>query len=102
MALLVGVAAFAVAGPSVAAALPLAFLVLTGILLHSLLEAVEGAVPPDLGLLVLDGVFLPIVVLGLAEVPSASGPAFTVGVAAFSVYLLVLAGRAWGSRSAET
>jgi two-component system NtrC family sensor kinase len=86
---------------SLSAALPLAFLALTGVLLHPLLEAIEGAVRSDLALLLFDGLFLPIAVLGLAEVPPAFGPTFLTGSVLAGMYLLVLLGRLWGGRDAE-
>ncbi len=100
--LTVAAVALAIPGPSVASALPVAFLILTGILLHPLLEAAEGAVRPDVALLVLDSVFLPIVALGLAEIPPGVGLPVLTGLAASGVYLLVLLGRVWGGASAET
>lgn len=99
--LLVGGLAITIPAPSFASALPFAFLVLTGILLHPLLEAAEGAVRPDVALLVLDSVFLPIVALGLAEIPPGAGPAFLAGLVACAVYLLILLGRVWGGRAVD-
>ena len=102
LAAVVAISVFTLSGWSLSATLPLAFLILTGILLHPLLEAVEGAMRADLALLILDAVFLPIVVLGLADIPPALGPAFLAGASASAMYLLLVLGRLWGGRDVET
>lgn len=90
------------AEPTVAATLPVAFLILTGILLHTLLDAAEGAARADAALLLLDALFLPIVVFGLWWAPPRAGIPFVAGGACAAGYLLLLGGRAWGGMRAES